>query len=129
MVIFNAASEIPKLPTDPTYERVSCCVETSQLPPQDESPSKNPWSPFLPLSFVLRNFREIGIWAPLPAFRRCLVEVAPRADDLLMYLWGRRWSPPPVPLPSWNCSPPLALFVVMLPQADLTSHSMISGST
>ena len=86
MVIFYAASEIPKLSTDPTYERVSCCVETSRLPPQDESPSENPCSPFSSLSFVLHNFREIGIWGPLPTLRSCLVEVAPHADDILMYL-------------------------------------------
>ena len=29
---------------------------------------------------------SLGIWVPLPAFKSFLVEVASRADDLLMYL-------------------------------------------
>ena len=62
---------------------------------------------FCLLSFVLPPFKEIGlafwvIWCPLPAFRSCSVEVAPHSDYLLMCLWGRKWSPHPTPLPSWD---------------------------
>ena len=61
-------SEIPKLPTDLTCERVSYCVETSPpswLPPQDGSLSPNYLSFFLSLSFILPHFEEIGLpfWA------------------------------------------------------------------
>ena len=28
----------------------------------------------------------------------------------LMNLWGRKWSPHPIPLPSWDCPPPLSSF-------------------
>ena len=116
-----------KAPTDLPTETASYCVETSQIPPQDKSPSWNPSSPFSSLSFVPHNFREIGIWGPVPAFRSCSVAVAPHEGDHLMYRSGRKWSPPPTLLPSWNHSP-LALFVVMLPRAHLTSLSGISGS-
>ena len=62
---------------------------------------------FCLLSFVLPPFKEIGlafwvIWCPLPAFRSCSVKVAPHSDYLLMCLWGRKWSPHPTPLPSWD---------------------------
>ena len=56
-------SEIPKLPTDLTYERVSYCAETSppsQLPPQQGSLYPNPLSPFLSLYFVLPHSEETG---------------------------------------------------------------------
>ena len=34
-----------------------------------------------------------GYWGFLPLFKSCFVEVAPHADDLLMYWWGKKWSP------------------------------------
>ena len=39
-------------------------------------------------------------WCPPPAFRSCFVEVGQHSNDLLMNLWGRKWSPHSVPLPS-----------------------------
>ena len=40
-----------------------------------------------------------GAWCPLPAFRSCSVEVAQHSNDLLMNLWGRKWSPCLIPSP------------------------------
>ena len=57
-------SESPKFPTDPAYERITYCVETSppsRLPPQDGSPSLNPLSLFSSLSSVLSHLKEIGL--------------------------------------------------------------------
>ena len=92
-------SEIPKLPQRPACERVSNCLETSpsRLPPQDVSLSLT----LLSLYFVLPPFEEngmqwaafLGAWCPPPAFRSCFVEVAQHSNDLLMNLWGRKWSP------------------------------------
>ena len=36
-----------------------------------------------------------GIWVPPPAIRSFLVVVSSLADEFLMYLWGRKWSPHP----------------------------------
>ena len=48
------------------------------------------WAPFL------------GIWCPLPAFRSCFVEVAQHSNELLMNVFGRKWSLCPIPPPSWD---------------------------
>ena len=42
----------------------------------------------------------LGAWCPPPVFRNCFVEFAQRSIDLLMNLWGRKWSPHPIPPPS-----------------------------
>ena len=42
----------------------------------------------------------LGAWCPLPAFRSCFVEFAQRSNVLSMNLWGRKWSPRPIPPPS-----------------------------
>ena len=114
-------SEIPKLPTDPTCEKVSYCVET--FPPSRKGGGKRGGKPspgwvsvlksfvsllvfiFCPPSFWRDWFAFLGISGPPPAFRSCSVEVAPHADDLSMYLWGRKWSPHPIPPPSWDHLP------------------------
>ena len=57
---------------------------------------------FFPTSFCSYWF-ALGIWGPLPVFRICFLEAAPHADNLLMYLLGRKWSPHPISLPSWYC--------------------------
>ena len=46
---------------------------------------------FCPTSFWRDWVAFLGICSPPPAFRSCFVEVAPRVDNLLMYLWGRKW--------------------------------------
>ena len=40
-----------------------------------------------PVSFLGDWFAFLDIWGPLPAFSICSVEVAPHADDILMYIW------------------------------------------
>ena len=99
-------SETPKLPT---CERASCCLETSlsRLPPQDRFLSLTLLSLFLSFIFCPTYFQReqpafLGAWCPLPAFRS-FVEVSQHSNDLLMNLWGRKWSPHPIPPPSWNC--------------------------
>ena len=103
-------SEIPKLPHRPACERVSYCVETSpasQLPPQDGSPSLDLLPLFLSFIFCSTSFRRewaafLDGWCPLPVFRSCFVVFAQHSNGLLMNLWGRKWSPHPIPLPSWD---------------------------
>ena len=100
----------PKTPQRPAGERVSYCLETSspsQLPPQDRSPSLIIVSFLLSFIFCPTSFwREwatfLGAWCPPPAFRRCFMEVAQHSNDLLMNLWGRKWSLHPIPSPSWD---------------------------
>ena len=107
-----------KTPHRPTSERVSCCLETSPLswlPSWDWSPSLTLLSLFLSFIFYLTSFQRewaafLGAWCPLPAFRSCFVEVAQHLNDLLMNLLGRKWSPHPIPLPSWDRPPPLSSF-------------------
>ena len=48
-------------------------------------------------------------WCPPPAFRSCFVEVAQHSNDLLMNLWGKKWSPHPIPLPFKTVPPELFL--------------------
>ena len=92
----------------PACERVSNCVETSlpsQLPPQEGSPPLNVLSLFLSFIFCPTPFQREraafqGTCCPPPAFRICFVEVAQRSNDLLMNLWGRKWSVHPIPPPS-----------------------------
>ena len=98
-----------KTPHRPAGERVSCCLETSpsRLPPQDLSLSLTLLSLFLSFIFCPTSFwREwaafLSVWCLLPAFRSCFVEVAQLSNDLLMNLWGRKWSPQPIPPPSWD---------------------------
>ena len=106
-------SEIPNSSQTRLWERVSYCLETSpsRLPPQDASPSLTLLSLFLsfifcPTSFWRQRAAFLGAWCPLPMFRSCFVEFAQRSNDLSMNLSGRRWSPRPVPLPSWDHLPP-----------------------
>ena len=88
-------------------------METSpllRLPPRDRSPSLTPFSLFLSFIFCSTSFQRqwaafLGAWCPLPVFRSCFVEVAQHSNDLLMNLWGTRWSPRPIPPPSWDHLP------------------------
>ena len=50
-----------------------------------------------PTSFRREWTAFLGAWWPPPAFRSCFVEVAQHSNDLLMTLWGRNWSPHPIP--------------------------------
>ena len=99
-------SEIPKLPTDPLVRGFpGIWISPSQLPPQDGSLSLTLLSLFLSFIFCPTSFRRewaafLGVQCPLPAIRSCFVEVAQHSNDLLMNLWGRKWSPRPTPPPA-----------------------------
>ena len=69
---------------------------------------------FCPTYFQREWAAFLGVWWPLPTFRSCFVEVAQHSNDLLMHLWGRKWSPHPIPLPSWGC-PPYVLLIMFAP--------------
>ena len=55
---------------------------------------------FFPTSFQRRWAAFLGAWCPLLAFRSCFVEFTQHSNVLLTSLWGRKWSPCPIPLPS-----------------------------
>ena len=107
-----------KTPRRPTCERVSYCVETSppsRFPPQDRSLSLTLLSLFSFCIFCPSSFQRewaafLGAWFALPAFRSCFVKVAQHSNDLLINLLGRKWSPPPIPPPSWHCPRVLAIW-------------------
>ena len=98
-------SEIPKLPHRLASERISWCLETSPpswLAPWDGSPTLTHLSLFLSCIFCPTSFwREwaafLGAWCALLAFRNCFVEVAQNSNEFLINLWGRKWSPCPIP--------------------------------
>ena len=54
---------------------------------------------FYILSYLLLKIMGCLSGCPPPMFRNCFVEVAQRANDLLMNLWERKWSPHPISLP------------------------------
>ena len=95
-----------KTPHRPTDDSVSFCLETSllRLPYQGGFPSLLLLSLFLsfiscPTSFWRQWAAFLGAWCPLRAFRNCFVEFAQHSNVLSMNLWGRKWSPHPIPLP------------------------------
>ena len=99
-------SEIPKLPTNPRVRGFHTVWKLlllhNSLPGMGLCPRL--LSLFLSIIFCPTSFwREwaafLGAWCPLPAFRSCFVEVAQHSNDLLMNLWGRKWSPRPIPPP------------------------------
>ena len=97
---------------------------------------------FCPTSFRRQQVAFLGAWCPLPVFRSRFVEFSQCSNVLSMNLWGRKWSPRlflcqlRTAPPSFRISnsstgipsPPLALFVVMLPKAHLTLYSRMSDS-
>ena len=75
-----------------------------QLPSQDGSPSLALLSLFLSFIFCPTSFWRqwaalLGAWCPLLAIS-CFVQFAQRSNALSMNLYGRKWSPRPVPPPS-----------------------------
>ena len=73
-------------------------------PSWDGSPSLPLLSLFLSFIFCPTSFRRqwaafLGAWCPPPAFRSCFVEFAQRSNVLSVNLWGRKWSPHPIPPP------------------------------
>ena len=105
-------SALPRLTTDSAVS-VSWCLETSlflRLPSWDGAPSLPLLSLFLSFIFFPTSFWRLwaaflGALCPLPAFRCCFAEFTQSLNVLLMNLWGRKWSPHPIPLPSWDRPP------------------------
>ena len=76
-----------------------------RLPSLDRSPSLPLSSLFLSFIFFPTSFWRqwaafLCAWCLLPAFRSCFVEFTQRSNVLSLNLWGRTWSPCPIPLPS-----------------------------
>ena len=101
-------SEVPRLATDSpvrVFPGVWKHLSFLRLPSQDGSPSLPLLSLFLSFIFFPTSFRRqwaafLGACCPLPAFRGCFVEFTQHSNVLLMNLWGRKWSPHPISLPS-----------------------------
>ena len=97
-------SEIPKLPTDPPvrgFPAVWKLLLVHGHSPQDGSPSLTLLSfIFCPTSFRREWATFLGAWCPPPVFGSCFVEAAQHSNDLLINLWGRKWSPCHIPPPS-----------------------------
>ena len=101
-------SEVLRLATDSTvrvFPGVWKLLSFLRLPSQDGTPSLPLLALFLAFIFFPTSFWRqwaafLGAWCPLPAFRSCFVEFTQRSNVLSMNLWGRKCSPPPIPLPS-----------------------------
>ena len=101
------SSEIRKLPPDPPVRGFPGVwkLPLLRLPSRDGSPSLTLLSLFLSFIFCPTSFWRqwaafLGVWCPLLAIRSCFAEFAQRSNDLSINLWGRKWSPRPIPLPS-----------------------------
>ena len=98
-----------KTPCRPAGERVSWCLETS--PPSLPFPKTGRGRVSVPNSFVsifIFYILSYCLSKTMGCRSRCLVsstrvqklvEVAQYSNDLLMNLWGRKWSPYPIPQP------------------------------
>ena len=66
--------------------------------------SRNSLYPFSSLFFYLPHYEEIGLLSTPGVLCQhsevVLWELLQMLIDLLMYLWWRKWSPQPIPLPS-----------------------------
>ena len=65
---------------------------------QSSSSSSLKTSPPIQHSFRRRWAAFLGVWCPQLTIS-CFVEFAQHSNVLLMNLWGRKWSPHPIPLP------------------------------
>ena len=99
-------SEIPKLTTDLPV-RVSWCLETSpplRLPPWDESMSLTLLSLFIfyILSYLLLKTMGCpsGYLVSSTSIQKLFCGIFSCSNDVLMNLWGRKWSPRLIPPPS-----------------------------
>ena len=98
-------SVVPRLATDSAvkvFPGVWKLLSILRLPSWDGAPSPPLLSLFLSFIFFPTSFWRqwaafLGAWCPLPAFRSCFVEVTQHSNVLLMNLWGRKWSPCPIP--------------------------------
>ena len=105
-------SVVPRLATDSAVS-VSWCLETSlffktPFPGQSSLPTSFV-SLFIFYIFSYLLSKTMGCFSQcLMSFRSCSVEFNQSSNVLLMNLWGRKWSPCPIPPPSspraFNCS-------------------------
>ena len=110
-----------KTPHRHACEKVSYCLETSpsQLPPQDRSPSLTLLSLFLSFVFCPTSFwREwAAFWVP-GVLRQCSEVVLWQFLSIQMIFWwicgGRKWSPLPIPLLSWDCPQAFTLNITLV---------------
>ena len=100
-------SEIPKLPTDPPVKGFPGVWKLLFFYNSLLGWVSIPNTFVSLLSFIVcpTSFRRqwaafLGAWCPLPEFRSCFVEFSQCSNVLSMNLWGRKWSPRPIPLPS-----------------------------
>ena len=75
------------------------------LPSRDWSPSLALLSLFLSFIFCPTSFRRqwttfLGALCLLLVVKSCFVKFAQRSNVLFLNLWGRKWSPRPIPPPS-----------------------------
>ena len=113
---------VPRLATDSAvrvFPGVWKLLSFLRLPSWDRAPSLPLLSLFLPFMFFPTSFQKqwaafLGAWCPLLAFRSCFVEFTQGVNVLLMNLWGRKWSPHPIPPPSLrNLFPSLSEFSIV----------------
>ncbi|CAN0537499.1 unnamed protein product [Rangifer tarandus platyrhynchus] len=103
LLLVMLPSEIPKLPTDPPVRGFPGVWKLLRLPPWVGSPFLTLFVPlfiFCPTSFGRKWAAFLGAWCPPPVFKSCFVAFAQRSNDLSLNLWGRKWSPRPIPPPS-----------------------------
>ena len=101
-------SVVPRLTTDlavRVFPSVWKLLSFLRLPSRDGALSLPLVSLFLSFIFFPTSFWRqwaafLGTWCPLPAFRSCFVDFTQRSNVLLRNLWGRKWSPHPIPQPS-----------------------------
>ena len=101
-------SEIPRLATDPqvrVFPGVWKLLSFLRLPSWDRSPSLPLLSPFLSFIFFLPPFEDNGLlfWVPDVLCQHSEVvlwNLLGVQMFFLMNLWGRKWSPCPIPPPS-----------------------------
>ena len=101
-------SAVPRLTTDSTmrvFPGVWKLLSFLRLPSWDGALSLPLLSLFLPFILFPTSFWRqwaafLDAWCPLLAFRSCSVEFTKRLNVFLINLWGRKWSPCPIPLPS-----------------------------
>ena len=99
-----------KTPPKPACERISYGLETSpsQLLPQDGSPSLNLSSLFLSFIFCPTSF-QMGCLSGCLVSSASIQKLFCESCSALKWSFdesvGRKWSPRPIPPPSWECPP------------------------
>ena len=114
-------------------ESVSWCLETSlflRLPFRDGAPSLPLLSLFLSFICFPTSCRRqwaafLSAWCPLMTFRSCFVEFTQHLNVLLMNLWGRKWSPHPIPPPpsGWLQGHFIWKFICLSYSSQILHHS------